>query len=122
VIFEQHASHTFTYVDPHQGGERTYTVQLDNAHGLGLYYPPRSSTNSSSAYVTYVEHRLFHITRDSGWTRFIGQALPPQLSGDPPPLANDTLMPPFIPPVLTDPEQPDPPSGTQRIFLPLVVR
>ncbi|PDV99609.1 Kelch repeat-containing protein [Candidatus Chloroploca asiatica] len=113
VAYTSRASRSFQYVDVYQGGERTYNVQLDNAHGLGLFYPPRSSSNVQSAFINYVEHRLFHITRDNGWTRFIGQGLLPQQGNDPPPLVSDVLMPPFIPPNL---------GASQRIFLPHVVR
>ncbi len=95
-------SQAFTYIDPHQGGERVYNVQLEQAHGVGIFYPPRSTKNENSAYMNYVQHRLFHITRESGWTRFLAQGLPPQLGGDPPALMDDTLMPPIIPPALVD--------------------
>ncbi len=121
VIYASRASRSFPYVDVHQGGERIYNVQLDNAHGLGIFYPPRSSENRQSAFMNYVEHRLFHITRENGWTRFLARGLPPQLSGDPPPLADDRLMPPFVPPSVNTTPPPEP-STSQRVYLPMVVR
>ncbi|MEI6775568.1 MAG: kelch repeat-containing protein [Chloroflexales bacterium] len=116
VAYESHLTKSFPYVDPARGGERTYNVQLDNAHGLGLYYPPRSSANLKSAYVTYIEHRLFDITRDSGWTKFIGQGLPAQLDITFPSLLNDSLMPLYIP------QNSSTPSAAYRVFLPLIER
>src|SRR5262249_5648561 len=66
-----------------------------NAHGLGLFYPPRSTTAIGSAYIAYIENRLFDVTRESHWTSFLARGLPPQLSGDPPPMPDDVLIPPF---------------------------
>ena len=147
VAYNARESQAFTYLDPHQGGERVYNVQLEQAHGVGIFYPPRSTENKNSAYMNYVQHHLFHITRDSGWTRFLADGLLPQLGGDPPALTDDTLMPPIIPPKLVDdpgepvptvtptpeggvpvptvtptPEGGNPPTAIQRVFLPLVVR
>ena len=116
VAYESHLTKSFPYVDPTHGGERTYNVQLDNAHGLGLYYPPRSSANPKSAYTTYIQHQLFDITRDSGWTKFIGQGLPAQLDMTFPPLLSDSLMPLYIPQDVATP------TPTSHVFLPLIHR
>ncbi len=112
VIYEDHASGQFVGYDPFQGRDRSFTVTLEQATGLAIFYPPRSS--SSSTYNAYVEHRLFDTTRDSGWTRFLAQGIPPQLSGDPSPMPNDVLIPPFNLSVQS--------SIPQRVFLPVIVR
>ncbi len=117
VAYESHATGFFNYVDPFRGGERIYHIRLDNAHGLGIYYPPRSSTNPNSAYKSYVEHQLFSNTRDNGWTRFLGQGLPPQLAGDLPGLPNDSLMAPLF-----MPENMQAATMEYRVFLPVVQR
>jgi hypothetical protein len=114
VIYASHRSAQFNATDPGSGQDRLFTVNLDKAHGLGVYYPPRSTTAITSTYITYVQHRLFDVTRDSGWTRFLANGLPPQLGSDPPPLSNDVLIPPLIPPEIH--------AGNQRVFLPLVTR
>ena len=108
VIYEAHASGQFVSYDPFQGRERAFTVDLDHATGLAIFYPPRSNLNAGSAYKAYIEHRLFDTTRDSGWTRFIWQGLPAQLSGDPSPMPNDVLIPPFIAPIVTSTPTPSP--------------
>ncbi|MBX0331537.1 hypothetical protein K2Z83_28195, partial [Oscillochloris sp. ZM17-4] len=95
VIYESHASGQFVGYDPFQGIDRAFTIGLDQASGLAIFYPPRSSTNPASAYMAYVQHRMFATTRDSGWARFLGQGLPPQLSGDSSPMPNDVLIPPL---------------------------
>lgn len=117
VAYEAHASGFFNYVDPFRGGERIYNIQLNNAHGLGIYYPPRSTSNPNSAYKSYVEHQLFSNTRDNGWTRFLGQGLPPQLAGDLPGLPNDSLMAPLV-----MPENMQAATMEYRVFLPSVQR
>ncbi len=114
VIDESHASGRFMGYDPFQGQDRTFTVTLDHATGLAIFYPPRNSTNTASAYMAYVQHRLFDTTRDSGWTRFLAQGIPPQLSGDASPMPNDVLIPPLTLGVQA--------STAQRIYLPIVVR
>lgn len=113
VIFESHVGRSFLYLDAIQGGERLYNVKFDHAHGLGIYYPPRSSGKEGTAYMNYIQHRLFHTTRDSGWARFLAQGLPPQRLGDPAALTDNLLIAPFLLPA-----QP----AASQIFLPLMVR
>jgi hypothetical protein len=65
---------------------------------------------------------LFDVTRDSGWTRFIGNALPTQGPDDPPPMPNNELIVPLLEseegfPALDEQGQQD-----QQIFLPLISR
>jgi hypothetical protein len=122
VIYESHATSTYTAFDPGQQREVTFDINLDNAHGIGLFYPPRKTTSSNSTYVDYIEHRLFDVTRDSGWTRFIGNALPTQGPDDPPPMPNNELIVPLLEseegfPALDEQGQQD-----QQIFLPLISR
>ncbi len=114
VIYESHASGQFVGYDPFQGRDRAFSVMLDGATGLAIFYPPRSSTNTASAYMAYVQHRLFDTTRDSGWARFLAQGLPPQLSGSPSPMPNDILIPPFT--------QGERPLAQQQVFLPIISR
>ena len=113
VIYEQHASGQFLYYDAALGTDRQYTVNLANAGGIGVYYPPRSTTDQSSAYMRYIRNQLFDITPDWGWTRFLTQGLPPQLGGDPSPMPNDSLLSP-----LTISDQKD----TWSIFLPVMIK
>jgi hypothetical protein len=109
VIYEQHATHSYTAFDPASYKDVTFMVDLDQAHGIGLFYPPRRSTSADSAYIAYIQHELFHVTRDNGWTRFIGNGLPPQ-SDAIPAMPNNELMVPLIPTY----------SPSQRIFVPFV--
>jgi hypothetical protein len=125
VISESHASSSYRAYDP--DGSRTITVEvnLDFAHGIGIFYPPRAAAESNSAYQAYVQHQLFHITRDNGWTRFIGSALPPQSAGSTA-LPNDSLISPLLPEpepeIELEPEpEPDPePVQPHQLFLPLI--
>jgi len=114
VIYEDHASGKFVGYDPFQGRDRSFTVTLDQATGLAIFYPPRSSSSITSTYKAYVDHRLFDTTHDSGWTRFLAQGIPPQLSSDPSPMPNDVLIPPFSLSVQS--------FIPQRVFLPVIVR
>ena len=91
ILYAQQASGQF------EDKGRIYTVNLDRAHGLGVFYPPRATTNPQSAYWLYISDQLFPTTQDSGWTRFLAQGLPPQLGGDPPPLPGDVLLEPLLP-------------------------
>jgi hypothetical protein len=107
IIHERHRSGDFIY----QNSE--YTFDLDRAHGIGIFYPPRTSGDQSSAYVTYIEHELFDVTRGSGWTQFLATSLPPHLGGDPDPLSSTRLL----GPLLIEDEQP-----LRRLYLPTVRR
>lgn len=108
VIYESHLSGEFDYYDPVIGHDRAHQVQLEGAHGVGIYYPPRSTTDSNSIYLKYINNQLFDTTRDSGWTSFLAQGIPPQLSGDPPPMSNHALISPLIP---------DEPTPTGEVIL-----
>jgi hypothetical protein len=58
----------------------TYAIDLENAYGLGIYYPPYAGTAADSVYNLYITNHLFDVTRDSGWRSFIA-ALPAQSPG-----------------------------------------
>ncbi len=116
VSYEQHASGEFLYYDPALGADRAYEVNLNHANGLAIFYPPRATTSTSSAYQAYIQHKIFDITAGWGWTRFLGQSLPSLGSGDPPALPNNQLISPLIPPTES--------SGRELIelFLPVIGR
>jgi len=97
IMYEQHASGSFPYDDPETGINETYTIDLSNAHGLGIFYPPRRTTAANTAFDQYTKNRLFHITAGWGWTAFLAQGLPAQLVGDPSPLSSEQLLAPIIP-------------------------
>jgi hypothetical protein len=98
-IYEKHRSGPFEYEDI-----ESYQVNLENAHGLGIFYPAYSS---GSAYDKYINNELFDTTAESGWTRFLKDGIP---EGDSPELE-------IIPPL-------DPEGGNveHKLFLPSVLR
>ncbi len=94
VIAERHQSGTFQEV----------FWDLDRAHGIGIYFPPRSGAQT---YTRYINHELFQFTADGVWDEFLKDyfgivALPPEEPVDV-----------EAPPMLSPP---------QRVYLPLVVR
>ena len=94
VIAERHQSGTFQEV----------FWDLDRAHGIGIYFPPRSGAQT---YTRYINHELFQFTADGVWDDFLKDffgvvGLPPEESGD-------IVVPPMLPPL-------------QQVYLPLVVR
>jgi tripartite motif-containing protein 71 len=94
VIAERHQSGTFQDV----------FWDLDRAHGIGIYFPPRSGAQT---YTRYINHELFQFTADGVWDEFLKDyfgivALPPEEPVDV-----------EAPPMLSPP---------QRVYLPLVVR
>lgn len=95
----------FVVAEHHQSGtvDSSYW-DLDNAHGVAVYFPPRSGSDD---YNQYVGHQLFQFTIDSQWDSFLADyfgvmGLPPDDMGDP-----------GLPPML----QPQ-----HKIYLPLVIR
>lgn len=99
----------FVIADHHQSGnwsdgEKDVYWDLDNAHGVSLYFPPRSGTNDYNAYIA---HQKFQFTVDSQWDNFLSDyfgamGLPPESGGD-------TGIPPMLPP-------------TFYLYLPMIVR
>lgn len=112
VVYERHASASFEHYDPTVGHDRRFHVNLDHAHGLALYYPSRSTTASSSAYVRYVTNQLFPSTSQSGWTRFLTEGLPPPTGWDPSPMPGTVLFEPLLSPTIT----------THTLYMPLIRR
>ena len=108
VIDELHATHSYTVFDTNSKKNVTFVVNLDHAHGIGLFYPPRSAMDTNSAYLAYIQHQLFHVTRDNGWTRFIANGIPPQLGDDVPAMPNDILMSPLVPGNVNSEPTPEP--------------
>jgi hypothetical protein len=77
---------------------------LENSHGISIYFPPRSGSNDYNA---YIGHQKFKFTVDSQWDEFLmdyfgAVGLPPEDGDDP-----------GIPPML---------SSTYFLYLPLVLR
>jgi hypothetical protein len=106
IIFEKHESGSM--FDPINN--QRYNIDLNHAHGLGVFYPPRTTTNPDSAYQLYITDRLFPTTRGSGWTQFLALGLSPSTGTSPPPLSSDRLISLL------------PPAKSSRVFLPLVRR
>jgi hypothetical protein len=98
----------FVIAEHHQSGywagEQDVYWDLDNAHGISIYFPPRSGSNDYNA---YVGHQKFQFTVDSQWDDFLSDyfgavGLPPETGGDE-----------GIPPML---------SPTSILYLPMIVR
>jgi len=100
IVWHAQQSGAFDY--SWNGVNRTFNVQLDRAHGLGIFYPPAQST--SGAYRKYITNQLFNITRDSGWSDFLNHI--PDQGATP---LEDTLISTLIRP-------------EYRVYLPLVRR
>lgn len=98
----------FVVVEHHQsgmwGGEEELYWDLDNAHGVSIYFPPRSG---SSDYNKYISHQLFRFTADGQWDDFLvdyfgALGLPPESPTEP-----------ELPPML---------APEYKIYLPLVLK
>jgi hypothetical protein len=63
VVSDRHAS----------GGVSGYSWDHSNAHGLAIYYP---TTQSSSAFGSYVAPSLYEMSRDGTWDEFLAWAVP----------------------------------------------
>lgn len=79
-------------------------IELDNAHGVSLYFPRRSGSND---YEQYLDHLRFQFTRDSSWDSLLADffgvaALPPESP------FNREVLPLLIP--------------NEVVYVPLVVR
>jgi clostripain len=84
VIAEHHKSGMW-------GGEQELYWDLDNAHGVSLYFPPRSQSGQGD-YTRYTSHQLFRFTAESQWDEFLvgyfgAMGLPPETGGEIPPPA-----------------------------------
>jgi hypothetical protein len=90
VIAEHHKSGMW-------GGEQELYWDLDNAHGVSLYFPPRSQSGQGD-YTRYTSHQLFRFTAESQWDEFLvgyfgAMGLPPETGGEIPP---PTMPPPAV--------------------------
>jgi hypothetical protein len=99
----------FVVVEHHQSGMwgwlwwRSYW-DLDNAHGVSIYFPPRPG---SLDYIAYVSHQLFQFTWEGLWDEFLvdyfgALGLPPESPTEP-----------GLPPML---------APEYKVYLPLVLR
>ena len=77
VLFEKHYSGTF------ENEGKPYSWALDGAHGVSVYYPPRSAGAMFVAYVTGVTFPEF--TALSHWKDYLRVGVPPLLPGESPP-------------------------------------
>jgi len=88
------------------GGEEELYWDLNNAHGVSIFFPPRSG---SSDYNKYISNQLFRFTTEGLWDEFLldyfgAMGLPPE-----------TPTEPGLPPMLV-------PEYEYRIYLPFVLR
>jgi hypothetical protein len=84
----------------HQSGTEW---NLDNAHGLAIYFP---LDKRSSDYTRYVSGQLFQFTADSQWDEFLAEYFGP--TNTLPPLPD-----PGLPPML------EPPT---KVYVPIIGR
>jgi uncharacterized repeat protein (TIGR01451 family) len=75
VVFNSLRSGTFDYY-----GE-TRTWNLDGAHGISIYYPPRTGGAIFSDYTTGITFPGFN--NDSQWANYLLAGVPPLVPGDP---------------------------------------
>lgn len=78
-------------------GGSAIVVNLSNASGLGIFYPPRNTVTSNSALENYLTNKLFHITHNWGWTRFLLNGNAPALGASPEPMPGNVLISPLLP-------------------------
>jgi hypothetical protein len=91
----------------HQSGKDPWSANywnLDNAHGIAVYFPPASG---GWDYNDYVSGGIWAFCDATAWDEFLATYF--SISHLPPDLSTDPGVPPMIPPA-------------ERIFLPLVVR
>lgn len=98
----------FVVAEHHQSGmwseEEELYWDLDNAHGVSIYFPPRSG---SSDYNRYISHQLFRFTADSEWDELLTEYF--GVMGLPPETPTEPQLPPMLVP-------------EHRIYLPSVLR
>ncbi len=96
VVLERHQSGMW-------GGEEVYW-DLDNAHGVSIYFPPRSG---SLDYNRYISHQLFRFTAEGEWDEFLVDYF--GVTGLPPEQPTEPGLPPMLAP-------------EYRAYLPVVLR
>ena len=98
----------FVVAEHHQsgmwGGEEELYWDLDNAHGVSIYFPPRSG---SSDYNRYISHQLFRFTAEGDWDEFLVDYF--GVMGLPP----EQPVEPGLPPML---------APEYKVYLPLVLK
>jgi ABC-type amino acid transport substrate-binding protein len=95
----------FVIAERHQSGAfQEVFWDLDQAHGVSIYFPPRSGAQT---YTRYINHELFQFTADGSWDEFLKDYF--GVVGLPPEEPVDVEAPPML-------------SPPQRVYLPLVVR
>ncbi len=85
--------------------------QLDNAHGLSIYYPPRGGGGEFTRYINGDTFTYFNT--QSSWDEFLQGGIPPLAPGDPSP---DDVPIPLAPCSEIEP----PPLSQSKLFLPIV--
>jgi hypothetical protein len=88
VVYESHRSGSFEY-----GGE-THTWNLDGAHGVSIYYPPRSA---GATFGNYMSGATFPNFVSNQWPSYLQVGVPPLGSGDPLPNDGPEPLAPLIP-------------------------
>ncbi|MCX6050739.1 MAG: clostripain-related cysteine peptidase [Chloroflexi bacterium] len=112
VIYEAHLTasidqnSTENYVGDH-------VWQLDNAHGLSIYYPPRGGGGEFTRYINGDTFTYFN--DQSRWDEFLQGGIPPLLPGDSPP---DDVIIPLSPCSATEQQS----TIQHRIYLPVIKR
>jgi len=97
VVAEHHESGNW-------GGEAELYWDLGNAHGVSIYFPPRSG---STDYARYTTHQLFRFTVESQWDEFLADYF--GMMGLPPELPTEPGLPPMV-------------LAAFRAMLPVVIR
>jgi len=87
--------------------------QLDNAHGISIYYPPRGGGGQFTRYTNGDTFAYFN--SQSQWDEFLQGGIPPLAPGEPPP---DDMMIPLAPCSSTQ----QTPTTQLKLFLPIVRR
>jgi hypothetical protein len=105
AVMDAVTTNGFVMVEHHQSGtvEDNYW-DLENAHGISIYFPPRSG---STDYTRYVTHQLFRFTVEGQWDEFLADYF--GMMGLPPEEPSDPGLPPMLNP-------------WQRVYVPIIVR
>jgi len=97
----------FVIVEHHQSGmwagEEELYWDLDNAHGVSIYFPPRSGSNDYNRYIT---HQLFRFTAEGQWDEFLVDYF--GVMGLPPEEPTDPGLPPML--------------AVFKVYLPVVIK
>ncbi|MEM4217369.1 MAG: clostripain-related cysteine peptidase [Candidatus Methanomethylicaceae archaeon] len=95
----------FVVAEHHQSGKyKEEYWDLDNAHGISIYFPPKPG---SSDYSKYIDHQLFQFTVDGQWDEFLKDYF--GVLGLPPESPTEPELPPMLAPEF-------------KIYLPLVIK